>query len=115
MHKFDIDPLKLCTPSAVVQVLCKHRIRPNRLIRQHFVVDRNILRQIANAAGLYQDERVLEIGTGLGTLTVALTHRARWVLTVEKDNGLANVAGVLLHHMPNVGVMNAGSLPVECC
>ena len=113
MHKFDIDPLNLCTPSAVIRVLREHRIHPNRLMGQHFIVDRNVLRRIINAAELSQDDYILEIGTGLGTLTAALAHRARWVLTVEKDERLANVADVLLRDMPNVEVVNADFLEIN--
>lgn len=56
---------------------------------QHWLTDRVILRQIANAAELDKHDTILEIGPGLGTLTSELLRRAGSVVAVEFDSELA--------------------------
>lgn len=67
-------------------------LRPSKLRGQNFVVDPNTVRRIARAAGLGSDEVVLEVGPGLGSLTLALlagTRPAGRVVAVEVDGRLA--------------------------
>lgn len=60
-------------------------IRPNKLMGQHFLVSRDVLGKIIAAAKLSSEDTVLEIGAGLGTLTVELAKRSKLVIAVEKD------------------------------
>lgn len=52
---------------------------------QHFLTDKNILRKIVSAAEISENDAILEIGAGTGTLTAVLTERAKRVVAVEKD------------------------------
>ena len=63
-------------------------IRPNKLLGQHFLVSGPILKKIIAAAELSPNDTVLEVGPGLGTLTVELAQRAQRVIAVEKDSRL---------------------------
>lgn len=73
---------------------------------QSFLVDPNLLRKIADTAGLGRADTVVEIGSGPGTLTELLAERAGRVLSVELDGALmdaqreklAGVAAVEFHH-----------------
>lgn len=56
---------------------------------QHFLADEKILQQIVEHAGLSKDDAVLEVGPGLGALTLLLSERAGRVVAVEKDPALA--------------------------
>lgn len=62
---------------------------PKKSLGQHWLKDRDILINIAEEAGIKEDDTVLEIGPGLGTLTSELLRRANKVLAVELDEELA--------------------------
>lgn len=62
---------------------------PKKELGQHWLTDRFILGEIADAAGINADDTVLEIGPGLGTLTSELLGRAKNVVAVEFDKDLA--------------------------
>lgn len=62
---------------------------PNKSLGQHWLKDRLVLEHIADSAEISQDDVVLEIGPGLGTLTSVLLGRAKSVTSVEFDRELA--------------------------
>lgn len=64
-------------------------IRPTKRLGQNFVTDPNTVRRIVRAARLADDDVVLEVGPGLGSLTLALLPHARAVVAVELDPVLA--------------------------
>src|SRR5215212_1074890 len=64
-------------------------VSPAKSLGQNFVVDANTVRRIARAAGLDADDVVLEVGPGLGSLTLALLDVAATVVAVEVDPVLA--------------------------
>ena len=63
---------------------------PNKLLGQHFLVSRDVLKKIIDAADIAATEIVLEIGPGHGVLTRELATRAKRVIAVEKDRLLAD-------------------------
>lgn len=71
---------------------------PKKSLGQHWLKDREVLAAIADAAGITNEDTVLEIGPGLGTLTSELLRRARDVVAVELDEALA---GKLPGQFPN--------------
>ena len=64
-------------------------VSPRRSFGQHFVADPNTARRIARLSGAGPADRVLEIGAGLGSLTLALAETGAEVRAVEVDSGLA--------------------------
>ncbi len=64
-------------------------IRPTKTLGQNFVIDGNTIRRIVTAANLGADETVLEVGPGLGSLTLGLLDAAERVVAVEIDPVLA--------------------------
>ena len=62
---------------------------PKKELGQHWLTDRFILSEIADAADIHPEDTVLEIGPGLGTLTSELLRRAKEVIAVEFDPDLA--------------------------
>jgi 16S rRNA (adenine1518-N6/adenine1519-N6)-dimethyltransferase len=64
-------------------------IRPTKTLGQNFVIDGNTVRRIVRAAELSPDDVVLEVGPGLGSLTLALLPEVRRVTAVEIDPVLA--------------------------
>ncbi|GAA1739132.1 16S rRNA (adenine(1518)-N(6)/adenine(1519)-N(6)) -dimethyltransferase RsmA [Aeromicrobium alkaliterrae] len=67
------------------------QVRPTKQKGQNFVVDGNTVRRIVRVAGVEADDVVLEIGPGLGSLTLALAEVARRVVAVEIDEVLAGL------------------------
>jgi 16S rRNA (adenine1518-N6/adenine1519-N6)-dimethyltransferase len=64
-------------------------VRPTKTLGQNFVIDGNTIRRIVAVAGISPDETVLEIGPGLGSLTLGLIDAAKAVVAVEIDPVLA--------------------------
>lgn len=86
-----------------------HGVRPAKQLGQNFVVDANTVRRIVRLAGLTPEETVLEVGPGLGSLTLALLDAAAGVVAVEIDPRLAEaLPGTVAAHRPEA----AGRLAV---
>ncbi|MDQ6927845.1 MAG: 16S rRNA (adenine(1518)-N(6)/adenine(1519)-N(6))-dimethyltransferase RsmA, partial [Actinomycetota bacterium] len=69
----------------VRELLARHQIHPSRARGQNFVVDPNTVRRVARLAGVGAGDRVVEVGAGLGSLTLALAETGASVLAIEVD------------------------------
>ena len=69
-------------------ILARRGLRLSRERGQNFLTDESLADRLAGLAGVGADDRVIEIGTGLGVLTRALARRARHVVSIEIDSGL---------------------------
>ena len=90
------------TLTQVRQLLAEFDIRPSKALGQNFLIDGNILRILIEQADLRGDETVLEIGPGLGALTVELVARAKRVVAIEKDRRLCQY---LRDHLDGVALI----------
>ena len=81
--------MNLTSPSQVKAWCIEHGFHPNKVLGQNFLVDRNALESIVDAAALPAGTRVLEIGPGLGVLTEEMLRRGLVVTAIEKDPVLA--------------------------
>jgi 16S rRNA (adenine1518-N6/adenine1519-N6)-dimethyltransferase len=88
-----VDGARLLGPAEVRALAGRLGVRPTKKLGQNFVHDANTVRRIVRLAELGPDEVVLEIGPGLGSLTLALLPRAASVLAVEIDPVLATALG----------------------
>ena len=64
-------------------------LKPSKSLGQNFVIDANVCRKIVRTAGVSADDIALEIGPGLGSLTLAMMEEAKAVIAVEIDPRLA--------------------------
>jgi 16S rRNA (adenine1518-N6/adenine1519-N6)-dimethyltransferase len=80
---------------------------------QNFVVDANTVRRIARLAGVEQHPRVLEIGAGLGSLTMALAEIAGHVTAVEVDDALLPLLNENVGSLTNVNVVHADAMQIN--
>ena len=67
------------------ELLLANDLRPSRALGQNFVADGNTVRRIVRLAGVEPGTRVVEIGAGLGSLTLALVEAGAEVTAVEVD------------------------------
>jgi 16S rRNA (adenine1518-N6/adenine1519-N6)-dimethyltransferase len=79
------------TRRQVRDLLAEHGLSPSRALGQNFVADPNTVRRIARLAGVGPGDRVVEVGPGLGSLTVALAETGADVTAVERDRHLLPV------------------------
>lgn len=75
--------------SDVQRLLAEHGVHPSKALGQNFVVDQNTLERIARMAGVGPGTTVVEIGAGLGSLSLALAGTGATVVAVEVDHRLA--------------------------
>jgi len=81
--------VSLLGPVEIRELAERLGIRPTKTLGQNFVHDPNTIRRIVRAAELTDDDVVLEVGPGLGSLTLGLLEAARQVTVVEIDPRLA--------------------------
>jgi 16S rRNA (adenine1518-N6/adenine1519-N6)-dimethyltransferase len=83
------DGAALLTPADVRRMSAALGVRPTKRLGQNFVVDPNTVRRIVRTAALRPDDVVIEVGPGLGSLTLALLEASARVIAVEIDPVLA--------------------------
>lgn len=88
-------------------------VEPKRALGQHFLVDRNILDVIGRLSGLQPTDVVVEVGPGLGVLTVFLADRVRLVHSVEVDRSLEPMLRDAIGGRSNVELVWADALDVD--
>ncbi|MGQ0831346.1 MAG: 16S rRNA (adenine(1518)-N(6)/adenine(1519)-N(6))-dimethyltransferase RsmA [Microthrixaceae bacterium] len=76
------------SPSAIRALLATHGVEPTRALGQNFVADANTVRRIARLAAVGSGDRVVEIGAGVGSLTLALLEVGAEVTAIELDRHL---------------------------
>ncbi|WP_439033021.1 16S rRNA (adenine(1518)-N(6)/adenine(1519)-N(6))-dimethyltransferase RsmA [Gordonia terrae] len=80
---------RLLGPAQIRELAAEVGVRPTKTLGQNFVHDANTVRRIVAASGVGPDDTVLEVGPGLGSLTLALLGTAGKVVAVEIDPVLA--------------------------
>lgn len=107
------DPLPLLGGGDVRRLLDAHGLHPTKRRGQNFVVDPNTVRRIVRDAGVAAGDLVVEVGPGLGSLTLALLEAGARVHAVELDHGLARaLAEVTGAPRPDLTITVADALDV---
>ena len=103
----------MLTPATVHALLDEHRIHPKKSLGQNFLADPNTARRIVTLAAVRDGDLVVEIGPGLGSLTLALLEAGADVLAVELDASLAAVLGAVVADAGASDVHVADALTVD--
>ena len=103
----------LLTPTRVRELLAGHQLRPSKALGQHYLADPNTARKVARLGGAGPGETVLEVGPGLGSLTLALRQAGAAVVAVEADPRLLPALAEVLGDDPGVRVELADALRVD--
>ena len=98
----------------IYELLEQHGLAARRELGQNFVADPNTVRRIAELSQVGQGDLVIEIGPGLGSLTLALVETGATVVSVEIDNGLAEVASEILGDSAVVLEADAMTIDWDC-
>jgi 16S rRNA (adenine1518-N6/adenine1519-N6)-dimethyltransferase len=94
-------------------LLSEHGLAPRRDLGQNFVVDPNTVRKIARLAAVGPDDHVVEIGAGLGSLTLALAETGATITAIEVDHGVATALRQVVDGLANVTVVEADALRLD--
>jgi len=105
--------VNLTSPSQVKSWCIENGFHPNRNLGQNFLIDRNVLDAIIDAAGVGPGQRILEIGPGLGVLTEALLASGASVVAIEKDSRLASRLAAALGAPERLTVIQGDALEVD--
>ncbi len=104
---------RLLTPPRVRELLARHGLRPTRSLGQNYLADPNTARKVVRLAGVGPGETVLEVGPGLGSLTLALREAGTAVVAVEVDDRLVPALAEVLAGDPGVTVEVADALRAD--
>jgi 16S rRNA (adenine1518-N6/adenine1519-N6)-dimethyltransferase len=95
------------------ELLGEGGLAPRRDLGQNFVADPNTVRRISHLAQVGEGDHVVEIGAGLGSLTLALAETGALVTAVEVDRGIVPVLRSVVAHLGNVTVVEADATTAD--
>ncbi len=100
-------------PHNTIEVLQKYRFRFQKKYGQNFLIDTRVLDKIIAAAEITEEDCVLEIGPGIGTMTQYLAERAGEVVAVEIDGNLIPILEETLSAYKNVTIIHQDILKMD--
>lgn len=103
----------LSNPTNTLAVISKYGFVFRKKYGQNFLIDENIVAKIVREAGVTEDDFVLEIGPGIGTMTQLLCENAKEVAAVEIDKKLIPILEETLSEYENVTIINEDILKVD--
>ena len=103
----------LGNPARTREIIQKYGFHFQKKFGQNFLIDAHILEKIVDSAEVGEEDCVLEIGPGIGTMTQYLCERARKVIVVEIDKNLIPILEETLGDYQNVEIINADILKVD--
>lgn len=98
---------------AVRDLAARHGVRPTKSLGQHFLIDPNLARAIVADAGVGPGDHVVEVGAGLGSLTVVLAATGASVLAIEFDRALVPGLDEVTRSLPAVRVLRADAMGLD--
>lgn len=100
--------MKTTSVRTIKELLKRHELKPLKRMGQNFLVSSNVVDKVVATADLKPSDTVLEIGPGLGALTIKIAEKAKQVIAVEKDRGLSGILRDVLkdNGVGNVEVVN---------
>lgn len=101
----------LLTPGRVRELLDDYGLAPSKRHGQNFVVDPNTVRKVVRDAQIHPGDLVVEVGPGLGSLTLALRAAGAEVLAIEIDRGLARALADVVDD--GVQIIHADAMNVD--
>ncbi len=104
---------RISTPSKTGEIIAANRFAFKKKFGQNFLIDSNVLDNIAACAGITKADCVLEIGPGIGSLTQVLAEQAGHVVAVEIDSALIPILRQTLADYHNIEILNRDILKTD--
>lgn len=104
---------RIATPSVTKKIIEQNEFYFKKNFGQNFLIDSNILQNIAEYAGITKEDCVLEIGPGIGSLTQVLAERAKKVIAVEIDKHLIPILQQTVGGYQNIEIRNQDILKTD--
>jgi 16S rRNA (adenine1518-N6/adenine1519-N6)-dimethyltransferase len=95
--------LKVHMMTETLKILNKYGIKLDKRKGQNYLIDREVLSQIVTFAELSEGDTVLEIGAGIGTLTIPMAKNAGKVIAIEQDR---RIAAILIKRLKELNISN---------
>lgn len=98
-----------------ITLLKKYNIKLDKNKSQNYLIDNNKLNNILQKADIKEDEVILEIGAGIGTLTIPMAKRAKKVIAIEKDPVITDILKqiIIKEKLDNIELINDDALKIE--
>ena len=99
--------------TSIKKELEEYGLIPRKRWSQNFLIDQNILNKVVRAADIEETDVVLEVGPGLGALTLALAKEAKRVIAVEIDRKLVEILQEKVADCPNIKIIRKDIMEVD--
>ncbi|NLK22050.1 MAG: 16S rRNA (adenine(1518)-N(6)/adenine(1519)-N(6))-dimethyltransferase RsmA [Epulopiscium sp.] len=103
----------IATPNKTKEILNKYPFIFRKKYGQNFLIDTHVLNKIINGARITDEDCILEIGPGIGSLTQVLSQYAKKVIAIEIDNQLIPILGETLGECKNIEIIHNDILKVD--
>ncbi|HEX2148603.1 MAG TPA: 16S rRNA (adenine(1518)-N(6)/adenine(1519)-N(6))-dimethyltransferase RsmA [Actinomycetota bacterium] len=104
---------KLLGPADIGELARRYGIVPTKALGQNFVIDQNTIRRIVRLAEIDPTDRIIEVGAGVGTLTLALAEAAAHVTAIELDRKLIPALEEVLRGTDNVKIVVGDAMELD--
>ena len=98
--------MELLSPQEIKEILEDHSVSLRKSWGQNFLIDKNALQKIVAAGNLSKKDTVIEVGPGLGALTLSLAKDVKRVIAVEKDRKIIPLLEKNTVQEPNIKIVN---------
>ena len=97
------------------EILKKYNIRLDKNKSQNYLIDNNKLEKILENADIQPDETILEIGAGIGTMTIPMAKKAKKVIAIEKDPIICDILRqrIIKEKINNIELINDDALKID--
>lgn len=102
--------MNLFSSREIKKLLKKNKLQPSRGLGQNFLIDKAAAQRVMAAAELEENDLILEIGPGLGSLTQELSHRAKKIIAIEKDRQMIAILKETLKGFKNIDIIQGDVL-----
>ncbi len=107
------DIQDVTSPRELAALFQYYGLQPRRHLGQNFLIDANIVRKIVAAANIEKGDQVVEVGPGVGALTLKLAISGANLLIMEIDRGLIRLLKDLFQQWPNIRIIEKDALKVN--
>jgi 16S rRNA (adenine1518-N6/adenine1519-N6)-dimethyltransferase len=96
-------------------LLAAHNLNPKKQLGQNFIIDPTFAEKIVKSAGILPEDTILEIGAGLGALTIPLARRGLKVIAIEKDRQIVPILNteILISGLTNISIIEKDILSID--